>query len=229
MVKSTKVTIIVDNKPSEGLKNDWGFSAYIETDEHVFLFDADTNLSVVEYNVKKLNIDLNKIEFAVLSHHHHDHYGGFAYIGKVVPGLKLYVPPGSTKMYEEWGLSPIVNEKTTEIIKDVYIVGPLEAWEGFYEEALAIKVDDKGIVLVVGCSHPSADKLAFEAREKIGEDIYHILGGFHNPSHSVIDNLAKYSKYISPAHCSGVEAQEYTKRTYPEKFYDIRTGITIKY
>ncbi|MCD6564180.1 MAG: MBL fold metallo-hydrolase [Thermoproteales archaeon] len=229
MVKKLKITILVDNKPAPGFMNDWGFSAFIEADEHKILFDADTNPKVVKYNIEKLKIDISKTEFAVLSHHHHDHYGGFEYIGKIIPGLKLYVPPGSVEMYRRWSLEPIVNERTKEVLKDIYIIGPLEAWENFYEEAIAVKVDGKGIVLIVGCSHPGADNLAFEARNKIGQDIYHILGGFHKPSRTVIDNLAKFSKHISPAHCSGDEAQEYTKRIYPDKFYDLRTGTILEY
>ncbi|OYT32257.1 MAG: MBL fold metallo-hydrolase [Thermofilum sp. ex4484_79] len=229
MVKRLKITVLVDNKPAPGLKNDWGFSAYLETEEHKILFDADTDPSVLEYNVRKLNVEIKKLEFAILSHHHYDHSGGFSYIGREIPGLTVYIPPDSGEALESWGLKPQVVEKSMEILEDIYIIGPFEAWSGFHEQALAIKVDGKGIVLVVGCSHPGADKLANEAREKIGEDIYHILGGFHKPSRAVIDNLAKFSRYISPIHCSGDEAEQYTREKYPEKFYEIRTGSVIEY
>lgn len=228
MVEKLDVTIIVDNMPGEGLKNSWGFSAYIVSDSFRILFDADTDLNVVKYNVEKLGIPLLNTDFAVLSHHHHDHYGGFKYIGEVVPGLKIYVPPGEIGYLSEWGLNPVVNTATNKLMEDVWIVGPLKSgvW-GIYEEALAIRIDDEGLLLAVGCSHPGVDNLAYEIYEKTGYTIYWVVGGYHSPSSTTLDRLARISRYISPAHCSGEEAKRYVRAKYPEKYIDVYTGYRI--
>ena len=82
MVAWVKITILDDNTPAEGLLSEWGFSAYVETPKFRILFDADTDPRVIEYNANALNVDLTKLDYAVLSHHHGDHYGGFEYIGR---------------------------------------------------------------------------------------------------------------------------------------------------
>ena len=47
------------------------------------------------------------------------------------------------------------------------------------EMSLAIETED-GIVLVVGCSHPTIEKIVETAREKIqGKPVHLIVGGTH--------------------------------------------------
>jgi len=227
MVKNLRVIIIVDNEPGAGLRNSWGFSAYIEADKYRILFDADTHPDILEYNIAKLRINLDKVDFAVLSHHHHDHYGGFKYVGRAVKGLTIYTPPGETNYLSEWGLKPIINYSTRKINDDIWIIGPIKTglW-GIYEEALAVKLDYEGLVMLVGCSHPGVDNLAMEAYSKIGSKIYWVVGGFHSPSSRTLDNLARLSKYISPAHCSGYNAKKYVREVYPEKYIHVYTGFT---
>jgi len=219
-----KIAILVDNEPSEGLKNDWGFSAYVESTNWKILFDADTKPEVLKFNCEKLGIDLSKIDFAVLSHWHHDHFGGFSYVEKVAMGKKVYVP---MERLGNFDLELIPVKSATKIADGAWIIGPLSSF-GIYEQALAIEARGKLIVLV-GCSHPGADKLAYEAKNFIKKDILWVVGGYHLPSRQVLDNLAKISEFISPAHCSGDEAKEYVKRKYPEKYLEVRTGSVFEF
>lgn len=113
----------MDNEPGNNLRNSWGFSAYIETDKWTVLFDADTDPLVLKYNVEHLKLDLAKVNFAVLSHH----YGGFEYIGLERPGLKLFIPPGSAKYLEKWGLRPETVYKPVEVAEEAWLTGPLRS------------------------------------------------------------------------------------------------------
>ncbi len=221
-MKGLKITILNDNEPSPGLKNDWGWSVLLETEKWKILFDADGNPEVIEYNSKKLGIDLREIDFAFLSHFHYDHYGGFEYFGRIKK-LRVYVPE-ENKILEKFGLESVTVKKLMELIENVYSTGPIS---GFFikEQAMVIKCENFN-VLVVGCSHPGIDNIAFHAQEIAG-DIYLTIGGFHSPSFQKLDNLSKISKYISPAHCSGNNAKDYIKSKYREKFIYVRTGSIV--
>ena len=80
-----KITVLTENTISkniekslaEKLKAEHGLSLFIETKNHKILFDmGQTNLFLE--NAKNLNINLEKVDFAVLSHGHYDHGGLFS-------------------------------------------------------------------------------------------------------------------------------------------------------
>ena len=225
MVSKLKLTIINDNVGREGLRNDWGWSILLESEKWKILFDADTDPSIIEYNTEKMGINLRELSWGVLSHYHGDHYGGFEYVGRVAKGLKLYVPPGDSTFLKRWGLEPVEN-KGGKIDEDVWLSDILGI--SIKEHALGVKVDNTGIVVIVGCSHPGADKLAKRLKDMTGGDVYLVIGGYHSPPMRVIDNLAKFSKFISPAHCSGDEAKRYAREKYPSKYIDVRTGSVME-
>ncbi|MGQ4834451.1 MAG: MBL fold metallo-hydrolase [Candidatus Asgardarchaeia archaeon] len=225
MVKHLKLIVLNDNEGATGFKNSWGWSALLVSENWKILFDADSDPRVIEYNVEKLGIDLKDVTFAVLSHYHGDHYGGFEYVGKVNPGLKIFVPPGNPSFLRDWGLDPVIINKPQKLLNDVWTTGPL-GW--IKEQAIGVKVDKIGIIVVVGCSHPGVSKLASKAREVSGEEVYLTIGGYHSPSARELDELASLSKYICPAHCSGSSAKRYVKLRYPEKFYHVNTGMILE-
>jgi len=61
------------------LEHEHGLSLYIENDNTKILFDVGQS-SVFKNNATKLNIDLSKIEYLILSHGHYDHTDGLKYI-----------------------------------------------------------------------------------------------------------------------------------------------------
>ncbi len=71
----TKITIIVDNKEADGIRGEWGLSILVEYGERKILLDAGASDLFLE-NMKKLDIDVNDIDYAVLSHAHYDHANG---------------------------------------------------------------------------------------------------------------------------------------------------------
>jgi len=221
MVKHLNFVVLNDNESAPELKNRWGWSIFLESEKWRILFDADTSPRVIEYNAEQMDINLKNLDFAFLSHYHRDHYGGFRYVGKICPGVKIYVPPGNPAFLKRWGLEPVEIDKPLKLEEGLWSSGPLGAIK---EQALGIEVDDAGMVVVVGCSHPGVDVLTARLREISGKDIYLVMGGYHSPSKKVLDNLASMSRYICPAHCSGSDAKNYVKTEYPEKYYHVKTG-----
>lgn len=73
-----KITTLIENSVKEKslLHSEHGLSFYIQADDINILFDTGQSGSFVE-NADKLNVDLKKIDYVVLSHGHYDHTGGF--------------------------------------------------------------------------------------------------------------------------------------------------------
>ncbi|HDI02156.1 MAG TPA: hypothetical protein ENF93_00770, partial [Ignisphaera sp.] len=66
---SMKIVVVVDNNRfREDLETAWGVSIYVETPKTRFLFDTGPNPDVLEYNARKLGIDLSSLDFVVISH-----------------------------------------------------------------------------------------------------------------------------------------------------------------
>ena len=220
MVKFLRITVLVDNEPSCGLRSEWGWSALLETNKWRALFDADTDPAVVEYNSMWLDVDWS-LDFGFLSHWHGDHYGGYEYVGKVSPGLKVYVPPGNGEILRDWGLNPVVVDEPAPVAEGAWGSGPMGRVE---EHALGVLVEGVGLVVVVGCSHPGVDVLASRLSEVVGEEVYMVIGGFHEPSKETLDRIASISRLVCPAHCTGSRAKEYLELKYPRKTRSVRTG-----
>ena len=88
-----RVTILYDafgERP--GLERDWGFAALIEYGGRRILFDAGNDGDIFARNVRRLGVDLRRLDFAVISHLHGDHTGGLAYLLRVNPAVTIYAP-----------------------------------------------------------------------------------------------------------------------------------------
>ncbi|MGC9191723.1 MAG: MBL fold metallo-hydrolase [Conexivisphaera sp.] len=223
-----RLVVLVDNEPGPGLRADWGLSIYVDSGRWRALFDAGPDPAVLEHNAKALGIDLGSIDFAVLSHHHLDHVGGFLGGRLFSEGLVVYAPPGPVERLEDVGMRPVVIEGTREIAPGAHAVGPLAAGH-LHEMAMAVTPGPgRGSVLLVGCSHPGVDALASRAASDLGTGVSMVVGGFHSPPRAVIDRLAGIADRICPGHCSGDEAKAYLRSAYPHKYCHVRSGVTLE-
>ena len=95
-----RVTILYDSfGKSPTLTMDWGFAALVEYGGKRILFDSGNNAQIFEHNVKAAGVDLQKLDFVVMSHRHGDHMGGLAYLLKVNPTVKIYAPKERSGVY----------------------------------------------------------------------------------------------------------------------------------
>ncbi|MBC7230614.1 MAG: MBL fold metallo-hydrolase [Actinobacteria bacterium] len=80
-----------------------GFSALVkavaEEGSHELLFDFGLSPVAVPYNIEQLGVDLSRVEAAVLSHGHMDHFGALIPVISSLPArpLPLYVHPAAFK------------------------------------------------------------------------------------------------------------------------------------
>ena len=95
-----RVTILYDSfGKSPTLTMDWGFAALVDYGGKRILFDTGNNAPIFEHNVKAAGVDLQKLDFVVMSHRHGDHMGGLAYLLKVNPTVKIYAPKERSGVY----------------------------------------------------------------------------------------------------------------------------------
>lgn len=76
-----KLITILDDKPSEhlGLAHEHGLSFFVEQNGHRVLFDFGSGIHTLE-NMRRLNIAPDSVEYAVGSHGHYDHAGGYPFL-----------------------------------------------------------------------------------------------------------------------------------------------------
>jgi 7,8-dihydropterin-6-yl-methyl-4-(beta-D-ribofuranosyl)aminobenzene 5'-phosphate synthase len=215
-----KLTIIYDNEVFvDGLESKWGFSCLIEVAEHKILFDTGGDDTILLNNMRKLRINPEEISDVFISHGHWDHTGGLAGILRLNEDAMLYIPSSALNLKIP-GLSErgnvVVIKESQRIYDNIYSTGELEK----IEQSLIINTP-KGLVIVVGCSHPGVGKI-LEAASEFG-NIYGIIGGLHSFNDFY---LLKDIELICPTHCTKYSSK--IKSLYPEKCINGGAGKVIE-
>ncbi|MCG8697716.1 MAG: MBL fold metallo-hydrolase [Bacteroidales bacterium] len=180
---------------SDSLIGENGVSYLIRTDETTILFDLGLNAkakhpSPLLHNMSKLGISMDDIDLIVLSHNHPDHVGGpkwarsnsFSIDGNQVDLNNMPVYTATEMTYPN--LKPKHTPKPIKISKGVATIGVIHNpifLNEIAEQALAINVKDKGIVVISGCGHQSIKKILERSDILFSEPLYGLIGGFHFP------------------------------------------------
>ncbi len=211
--KTLEVLPLIDWYTSnDQLIGEAGVSYLIKTDQTSILFDVGLNSTCSDpspllHNMKHLGVDIDAINSIVISHNHMDHVGGRSWndLGTFSLGneqidlgkKKVFTPTPMTYP----GLSPICSKNPTKISESVTTIGVITNHlfflGGIPEQAIAVNVMDKGIVLIVGCGHQTLSKLLERAEALFDAPVYGIIGGLH------------YPVTTSRLKINGIEAQKY--------------------
>ncbi len=127
---------------------------------------------------------------------------------------------------------------TTEVAPGFHLVMLHGTWGvdlEVRELSLAIDTPD-GIVLVIGCGHPTLERIITAATEALRKPIHLVLGGLHllpaktNEIQSIANSLRDNRKvaYVAPAHCSGERAFAILKETFGDRYLFAGLGTTLK-
>ena len=211
-----KLTIVYDNEVQKpGLIADWGFSCLIEApDTPKILFDTGDDSSILLHNMKKLNIEPKDIGIVVISHPHHDHTGGLKDIVAANRDAELYLPQSFQGKISAKRITII--KEPFEISPGIFTTGELKGTE----QSLAINTD-KGLLLVVGCSHPGVGNI-LDAAARFGQ-VYGIVGGLHG--FRQFDKLNPLS-LICPCHCTQYKSK--IKHLFPDRCLPCGAGLILE-
>jgi 7,8-dihydropterin-6-yl-methyl-4-(beta-D-ribofuranosyl)aminobenzene 5'-phosphate synthase len=213
-----KLTVVYDNevlKKGTGLKSDWGFACFIQTDNESILFDSGAKGNILLNNMEKLHLNPRDIDKIVISHEHWDHTGGLTSLLSFIDNAELY-RIGNHSLSEKIQL--ITVEEPRRISHEIHTIGRLIG-SPVDEQSLVLQ-GKKGWYVLVGCSHPGVENILQRAQH-IG-NITGIIGGFHGfDNFSVLKGLDS----ICPCHCT-----QYKKEisiAFPDAYSECGVGKTI--
>lgn len=210
-----KIQIIYDNTSTkDALQADWGFAALIQAYDKTMLYDSGGNGKILLNNMRQLNIDPKDISDVFISHCHFDHIGGLSHFLNENSAVTLHAPTSFRGV--RYANDVIYYDKPQQIFKHFYTSGELES----IEQSLAIETD-KGLLVIVGCSHPLMNKI-FGALSPFGK-IYGIIGGLHGFNDF---GLFKDLQLICPTHCT--QHKKEIKQIYSEQYIEGGAGKVIE-
>jgi len=189
------------NTEADVLAPDTGPSFLIKADETVILFDTGFNRfqvypSPVLRNMNKLRVNIKDIRYIAISHLHPDHVGGYGQVDKHTFAISPSEGEDLSHIKEVFTPVPMVHPTARKVtaVDTPRVIAPGVSLEGpigralFYlssgfvkEQALAVNVEGKGIVLIVGCGHQGVKKIIGRAEQIHNEPLYGLVGGLHYP------------------------------------------------
>jgi len=248
---------IYENAAQAGLQSGRGVSYLIRTDSATILFDLGYNLtaaspSPLEENMASLGISLDKIDMIVISHRHPDHVGGqnwwtertFSLDGLNQPSLgnmPVYIPEEMT--YPTGDL--ILSKKPVQLAEGIATTGlityaqPFPIWLAMpkgEEQALAVNVSGKGIVLITGCGHMGLESLLARAEAVFDAPVVGVVGGLHygdadmatlQPQVQLLKELDPVVVALSP-HDSELTVLDGFAKAFPSTYQSIVVGQSIR-
>jgi 7,8-dihydropterin-6-yl-methyl-4-(beta-D-ribofuranosyl)aminobenzene 5'-phosphate synthase len=203
------------------------------------------------HNMKPLGITWDQIDALAFSHFHPDHVGGEAAwkAGRAsLDGdttLRNDIPVFAPAMFE-------FMERTPVLLKDAYLLAPGIATTGAIEygetypmslyaasgieQALAVNVAGEGIVLILGCGHPTVERLVVRAEALFEQPVVGVVGGFHYEGKTAAD-VQDHIRFLqarplrlvalSP-HDSSPEALQAFREAFADIYQEVEVGVPVK-
>lgn len=194
--RSLSILPLVDWHTSRAdLQTEAGVAYLVRTDSSSILFDVGfnpqgTDPSPLQHNMEALGVGVEDFDTVVISHDHPDHVGGLDWslrssfsLGPEqvdLSGKRAFTPVPMTYP----GLEPVHTPDPTVLGPGVATSGtiPRQLFMGRVDEqALAVHVRNRGIVLIVGCGHQTLPRILERASALFSEPVYGIVGGLHYP------------------------------------------------
>ncbi len=211
-----KITICYDNETRQReLLSDWGFSCHIDMGNGTkLLFDTGADGYILLHNMAVLGLDPSAIDLIVISHCHYDHTSGLDKILALNKKAKVFLP--STCSLEIPSSRATFVRDASQIDRDISTTGELRNME----QSLIINTE-KGLIVIVGCSHPGL-KLILNKASEFGQ-VFGVVGGLHGfREFQLLTGL----DFICPCHCT--QYKDRIKAMWPDKCIECGTGKEIE-
>ncbi|MFX1575443.1 MAG: MBL fold metallo-hydrolase [Promethearchaeota archaeon] len=195
-VKNLKILPLIDFHAEGNFSTEEGVSYYIKADEIGVLFDTglnskDEHPSPLLKNMEALGISPENFNYIFISHLHRDHVGGAKWVRKrtfSLSGIQQNLSNVNvfTPVPMNHPTATVHQVKNPIFINNgIVSIGPIQSPMFFFgptfEQALAINVEGKGIVIIVGCGHQGIQKIIDRVEALFDTPIYGIIGGLHLP------------------------------------------------
>lgn len=270
MMNEIRITVITENTTlRHNLFGQHGQSLLLGYYGKLYLFDTAEVYEGFIYNLAQLKLQVADITGFIYSHRHLDHAGSLPRILDELTTQPVYILPdfgapdyrAPSPKYQYYQPSEngkfnvALSEEQADKIRTyqhlvtvtgglqldehLYLTGPVEG--EMTEQATVLKLPGKGIVVIVGCSHPTLPAMIRKAQAVTDETkVYGIVGGFHlkDSSAEVVNQTIASLKeldpeFIVPSHCTGYQAirmmqEELGKKILLSGTGQFGTGNTIK-
>jgi 7,8-dihydropterin-6-yl-methyl-4-(beta-D-ribofuranosyl)aminobenzene 5'-phosphate synthase len=176
-------------------------------------------------------------------------------------GSELHLPPPSRQDLDREGVE-VTEERQPSLIIDgtVLVTGQVErvtdfekgfplnyarsngGWEPdpwiWDDQAVVVRLKDKGLVVLSGCSHAGSINVLRQAQRLTGEERVHALvGGMHLTGglfealipHTLDELAAIAPRWLVPGHCTGWRATHEIARRFPEAYVQTSVGTQLQF
>lgn len=234
-----------------------GLSYLIRTDSATILMDVgnnptETDVTPLSLNMQVLGVFWDQIDAVIFSHFHPDHVGGLAAwkAGRVSLGIEdvdfdgkpVYAPSN----FDFPAASPILLLDPHVLSLGVATSGTIEYGETYpmslykasgAEQVLAVNVEGRGIVLIVGCGHPTVERIVARAEALFDQPVVGIVGGLHYEGFG-FDDVQPHIEFLSShnlklvalsPHDSSPEVLDAFQSAFADRYQTLRVGETIQF
>jgi 7,8-dihydropterin-6-yl-methyl-4-(beta-D-ribofuranosyl)aminobenzene 5'-phosphate synthase len=242
MSTSTLLVLFDNNAAKTGLKYGWGLSILVCAHDTTLLFDTGADGKTLLGNMATLGVSSADVDAVFLSHDHWDHVGGLAGVLAANPDVDVHLTPAFSQATRsriaragarvvEHGSFAGGELSSFRVAPGMYSTGALE---GPPEEHALVLEAAGGVVLVTGCSHPGIGGMVELVRERFGEPIRLVTGGYHllHESPAEVDRvIGRFRElgvgFAAPIHCTGARARRMFKAELSDSFLEVGVGSKI--
>ncbi len=192
--------------------------------------------------MRRAGIQQKDLRSVVISHEHWDHVGGLWRLLEKQRGLTVYLPSKTQENIKRRVCAAgghVIDSTGVKTLKPGVhvtdeIMGSVNG-EPLPEQSVIVE-SPKGLIIIVGCSHPGILTIVQNAKRAFNTPVYGVIGGFHLMDHSSTDiqqcarDLANERiAFVSPTHCTGWRAERIFHDVFHEGFVPLRDGQTLSF